>query len=533
MIPIAITKVGEGKTEDEEEVEDNGFEYRQCVVDVVIVEDEEEQELSLSLKFTACVVNGSQGQHGRRGRRTHSSSSFNQSPHQFQSKNPTHTKKPSYLSSSNPMKDDQNASNSSSTIDHDEKGFPTVTGTCPFMCPEEERALRERLRDLAVFERLDSNPGKTSSALAVKKVNTAVLTRTAEMELSIDFGVFSQLGPSFCRTISSKQVQASDVRPLAVLEDTLKYLFNLLDSTEHPFEVVHEFIFDRTRSIRQDLSMQNIIGDKAVHLYERMGFLVVVTYLTDERQRIIIGTNISSLLTLQSTRPTILHAFMYFIAQVIFHVVSDHKLRICTGSPNISPMHQLNMEQLTKALTSLYFLYEANLNSHSFYKNEAEFRSFYVLLHLGSQSQPMGESLSLWLRDVPHSIVKSKEMCFARRVLRYFRVGNYKRFLCTIEAEASCLQYCILQPYISEVRAFAVSCVNYGGYKIHPYPLPDLSKLLLMKEVDVESFCSDCGLETTTDEVGKKFLPMKQTSFCHPKRVFQNYFLLDSRRLER
>ncbi|KAK2983493.1 hypothetical protein RJ640_006506 [Escallonia rubra] len=169
MIPIAIAKVGEGKTEDEEEVKDNGFEYRQCDVDVVIVEDEEEQEPSLSLKFTACVVNGSQGQHGRRGRRTHSSSSFNQSPHQFQSKNPTHTKKPSYLSSSNPMKDDQNASNSSSTIDHDEKGFPTVTGTCPFMCPEEERALRERLRDLAVFERLDSNPGKTSSALAVKK----------------------------------------------------------------------------------------------------------------------------------------------------------------------------------------------------------------------------------------------------------------------------------------------------------------------------------------------------------------------------
>ncbi|KAK2983494.1 hypothetical protein RJ640_006507 [Escallonia rubra] len=491
-----------------------------------------------------------------------------------------------------------------------------VHGPVVDRCPEEGRcptAMGVWILDLG-----QQGP-KIRGIVDGQQVNTAVLTRTAEMELSIAFGVFSELGPSVCcgrfcnvpkpdsssflkdaslfllfceqgdpswlcsaaalltlqrkiltstvekilhhcdfkkdsKTISSKQVQASDVRPLAVLEDTLKYLFNLLDSTEHPFEVVHEFIFDRTRSIRQDLSMQNIIGDKAVHLYERMilfqsvalcslggtammvmaaatGFLVVVTYLTDEGQRIIIGTNISSLLTLQRSDSLKLRKLDLF--KVIFHVVSDHKLRICTGSPNISPMHQLNMEQLTKALTSLYFLYEANPNSHSFYKNEAEFRSFYVLLHLGSQSQPMGESLSLWLRDVPHSIVKSKEMCFARRVLRYFRVGNYKRFLCTIEAEASCLQYCILQPYISEVRAFAVSCVNYGGYKIHPYPLPDLSKLLLMKEVDVESFCSDCGLETTTDEVGKKFLPMKQTSFCHPKRVFQNYFLLDSRRLER
>ncbi|KAK3034703.1 hypothetical protein RJ639_032464 [Escallonia herrerae] len=439
------------------------------------------------------------------------------------------------------MKDDQNASNSSSTIDGDEKGFPTVTGTCPFMCPEGERAQRERLRDLAVFERLDGNPGKTSSALAVKKkqkVHEVMFQLSCELPAKLDsmLRFVTECGKSLVLpiTISSKQVQASDVRPLAVLEDTLKYLFNLLDSTKHPFEVVHEFIFDRTRSIRQDLSMQNIIGDKAVHLYERM--------LLDSVSKCSIvqpwwdsydgdGCSDGNGKNEDWERESGEHDSRR--TEVIFHVVSDHKLRICTGSPNISPMHQLNMEQLTKSLISLYNLYEANPNSHSFYKNEAEFRSFYVLLHLSSQSQPTGESLSLWLRDVPHSIIKSKEMCFARRVLRYFRAGNYKRFLCTIEAEASCLQYCILQPYISEVRAFAVSCVNYGGYKIHPYPLPDLSKLLLMKEVDVESFCSDCGLETTTDEVGKKFLPMKQTSFCHPKSVFQNYYLLDSQRLER
>lgn len=60
------------------------------------------------------------------------------------------------------------------------------------------------------------------------------------------------------------------MRPLPVLEDTLNYLFNLLNSREYPFEVVHDFIFDRTRSIRQDLGMQNIIGDKAVLMYERM-----------------------------------------------------------------------------------------------------------------------------------------------------------------------------------------------------------------------------------------------------------------------
>lgn len=32
-----------------------------------------------------------------------------------------------------------------------------------------------------------------------------------------------------------------------------------------------------------------------------------------------------------------------------------------------------------------------------------------------------------------------------------------------------------------KVRALAVSCINYGGYKLYPYPLEDLSKLLMMK----------------------------------------------------
>jgi len=49
----------------------------------------------------------------------------------------------------------------------------------------------------------------------------------------------------------------------------------------------------------------------------------------------------------------------------------------------------------------------------------------------------------------------------------------------------------------------------------------------MMKESDMESFCRDCGLETSTDEVGKKFLPTKQTTFSHPKGGV-NYCLVGS-----
>lgn len=96
----------------------------------------------------------------------------------------------------------------------------------------------------------------------------------AENNLCLNFLMKEQITllfiHQFCRTISTKHLQTSDVRPLPVLEDTLSYLLKVADSADHPFEVVHDFIFDRTRSIRQDMSMQNIVNDKAIYMYEKM-----------------------------------------------------------------------------------------------------------------------------------------------------------------------------------------------------------------------------------------------------------------------
>ena len=48
----------------------------------------------------------------------------------------------------------------------------------------------------------------------------------------------------------------------------MDYLLHILNSSEYSFEVVHDFIFDRTRSVRQDLSIQNLVNDQAIHIYE-------------------------------------------------------------------------------------------------------------------------------------------------------------------------------------------------------------------------------------------------------------------------
>uniref|UniRef100_A0A1J3IX93 SAC3 family protein 1 n=1 Tax=Noccaea caerulescens TaxID=107243 RepID=A0A1J3IX93_NOCCA len=354
--------------------------------------------------------------------------------------------------------------NNNKDVADNEDGDPAdvtfIVGTCSSMCPDRERVTRERLRDLSVLERLYGNPTKSSTDLAVKK---------------------------FCRTLSAADVQASDIRPLPVLEETLRYLLCLLDSSEHPFEVVHDFIFDRTRSIRQDLSIQNLADERVIHLYEEI---------------------------------------------VKFHVISRQRLQSCSGT-SISSMHHLNMEQLAKTLTSLYNIYDANRKPDYIYENEAEFRSLYVLLHLDPSSGVMGEPLSLWFRKLTSALIKSKEICFVRNLLRSYRIGNYKNFLRTAASEVTYLQYCISEPIIREMRSFAVQCINDVCYKLQPYPLLRLSQNLMMKELDVESLCHECGLETCTDSDGFTVLPAKQSTFRSPEEGLKGYDLLGIERFKR
>ncbi|KZV39953.1 hypothetical protein F511_11333 [Dorcoceras hygrometricum] len=195
-------------------------------------------------------------------------------------------------------------------------------------------------------------------------------------------------------------------------------------------------------------------------------------------------------------------------------------------------MIHLNMEQLMKTLTTLFNLYEANRASQSICRNEGEFHSFYVLLHLGLNHHD-SESLSLWFRHIPTLIIKSKEMCFARRILRCYRVGNYKRFIATVEEEASNLQFFIVEPYVNEVRIMALSCISYGGYKLQPYALSNLSRILMMKESDVESLCIRCGLEISTSGTEKGLSCTKPSDTHKLTRGFEKFYPVDSERIDR
>lgn len=325
----------------------------------------------------------------------------------------------------------------------DDAMLPFIMGTCEDMCPLKEREQRERLRDLAVFERVNGNPSKTSRELAVKK---------------------------FCRTFSGVKLLSADVRPLRILWSTLQYLLNLLDDSEFSFDVVHNFLFDRTRAIRQELGMQRIANSQAINMYEEI---------------------------------------------VRFHILSEHELNQRGAGRHVSDSH-LNLQQLSKSLLSLFDLYR--LNHHEKLANEAEFRAYYVLLNLDSNRHHQADSLSVWFRQCPAVLLNAWELKFARAVLRCYRSGNYRNFF-QLAQEATFLQSCLMEIHFNEVRLKGLAAMNQGGYKLHPIPLADIAKQLLLKEGDLEELCNLCGLSTGMDTSRIRCLLVKQSQFSAPKEL--------------
>ncbi|KAK9009400.1 hypothetical protein V6N11_035939 [Hibiscus sabdariffa] len=116
-----------------------------------------------------------------------------------------------------------------------------IIGLCPDMCPEPERAERERKGDLDQYERLDGDRNQTSEFLAVKKYN-----RTALREANL-------------------------IRPMPVLQKTIDYLLDLLDQPyDDRFLGIYNFLWDRMRAIRMDLRMQHIFNQGAITMLEQM-----------------------------------------------------------------------------------------------------------------------------------------------------------------------------------------------------------------------------------------------------------------------
>lgn len=119
---------------------------------------------------------------------------------------------------------------------------------------------------------------------------------------------------------------------------------------------------------------------------QRTSFLAILPWVCPHDHDWTISCSQLSGFKFQSFRNT--DAYVSYI-QVKFHIISYHHLHRSCGTANATSMSHLNVEQLMKALTTLFSLYEANRASHSMCQNEAEFYSLYLLLHLDSDNRVM------------------------------------------------------------------------------------------------------------------------------------------------
>ena len=134
---------------------------------------------------------------------------------------------------------------------------------------------------------------------------------------------------SFHRPAAGNEEQIpSDVRPPPILEATLNLLWSRFLDNQLPLSTTHPFIRDRTRSIRQDFTVQNYSGREAITCHEQ-------------------------------------------IAR--FHILCIHQL---IEQENFS-LHQ-ELEQLRKVLVSLNEFYDDARKKGEEYDTEPEFRAYSV-----------------------------------------------------------------------------------------------------------------------------------------------------------
>ncbi|KAF9935129.1 hypothetical protein FBU30_007508 [Linnemannia zychae] len=285
-------------------------------------------------------------------------------------------------------------------------------GTCTDMCPEFERHEREYQQNIEKFEKI---PGTESvdHARAVK---------------------------AYARPAAgAEQPLPSDVRPPKVLLSTLKYLMNevvgkgdLADS--------HAFVRDRTRSIRQDFTLQNSRGMEAIQAHET-------------------------------------------IAR--YHILCMHQL-----CENKSFSEQQEMEQLRKVLTSLQEFYDDMRLEGIPCPNEAEFRAYHILSHLRDPDMiRQAQQLPLHIFQDPYIQVAAEIHALTRRnndLRRRAKIQSeaspnfFSRFFKLIAGPSTTyLMACLLETNFVEIRKGALKALNKSYLEQHAgFPLEDLVKIL-------------------------------------------------------
>ena len=265
----------------------------------------------------------------------------------------------------------------------------------------------------------------------------------------------------------------SDIRPPLVLQKTLDFLLNEVVGGPQPLGAVHKFVWDRTRGIRNDFSIQQVTKVEdlqiAIDCFER-------------------------------------------IAR--FHILSLHQLSGPLGV-NAEFDHHQEREQLNNTLLSLIYYYDDHRGRITS-PNEAEFRSYCIIFEIQDQRPDLEDRAQRW----PKSILKDRQVQTALNIyaaamntadlqgpLRPRTAfstaqANPGRFWAMIQSpKVPYLMACVAEIYFNFVRSTALEILwkaykakRPGQQKMEDWLLDDMRVALgFDDQSEAQTYCEEYG----------------------------------------
>ncbi|KAI9805217.1 MAG: hypothetical protein M1825_001053 [Sarcosagium campestre] len=338
----------------------------------------------------------------------------------------------------------------------------TFTGTCQDMCAEFERVERIVRNAVDPCEKVADSSGQLvpSQERMVKR---------------------------FRRSAAGDEAQLpSDVRPPIILKKTLDYLIGDVVGGPQQLAKVHAFVWDRTRSIRNDFTLQNIQGSKNSDL-----MLAIECYEIIAR----------------------------------FHIHSLHQL--CRPDIDDQGFTAHNeREQLNKTLLSLLEFYELCASRSIKCANEAEFQAYNIMMHFHDQNIER-EAMNL-ARAKPeiydHPRVQMALQLYAAVCNTHDPHGpltpmeptsigqnNFAKFFQVIRSkQISYTMACVAEIHFNHIRKNALQAIRVGYRSratAQDCSLQHLMELLGFDDTsEAQGFCAACGMQVAEGVDGEFYL---------------------------
>ncbi|PRP87159.1 hypothetical protein PROFUN_01421 [Planoprotostelium fungivorum] len=329
---------------------------------------------------------------------------------------------------------------------HAEEEFDgKIVGLCEEMCPPEERISREEGKDLSIFEMI---PG-TEKQPVPRVDHSRAIKKYKRSTVNLGEGERKGVDPRLVRT-------------LPTLEKTMTYLLeHIVDDRNHPFREMYNFVRDRTRGIRQDISCQQLQNETVVRIFEQVAR---------------------------------------------FHVIANAKL---IGDED---EQQMNLEQLNKCLISLRELYFDLRTQHNFVpQNEPEFQSYFLTSQLLLSKKKRNESNTEDdLMSLPDDILNSPHIRLFTEIWKAVQSFNYYRYF-KLMREADPLTASLMYIWSNGIRKMFVERI--ARYSAQQYEIAEITSMLAFSnDAETLSFLENSVSELQV--VGTKVTIPKNSYFA-------------------